>query len=75
ATTGDPLLLIKDVYDADPFFSCFTRLDAWVIANQSKQIILYLGGLLISAAYLVATILVKPYFFKQQMVTAEMPVS
>ena len=58
AATGDPLLLIKDIHAGDPSFTCSQLHNT----DKVQQVVLYLTALLISAAYLVAAILVKPKF-------------
>jgi len=49
AATGEPLLLIKDMFAGDPNFTCSQLFlsDDWV-----KQVTLYFGGILVTGLYL-----------------------
>jgi hypothetical protein len=68
ASTGDPLLLIKNIFTEDPGFTCFQiyKFDTAHIQKQSVQAVLYLAGLLISAVYVVVSIIIGRRSYRRQ---------
>ena len=70
AMSGDPLLLIKNIHAGDPNFTCsqLSGLDETHMVNLAYQTLLYLAGLLITAAYSVAAIMIGLRLYKRQVV-------